>query len=85
MCALLASSGTTPPYCSCTDWEAMMFDKILPSRHTAAEVSSQDDSMARTVQWEGWLKDKGEILLQLKAKVGFPAFSKMQQPSVDVA
>ena len=25
----------------------MMFDKILPSRQTAADVSSQEDSMAR--------------------------------------
>jgi folate-dependent phosphoribosylglycinamide formyltransferase PurN len=59
----------------------MMFDKILPSRHTAAEVSSQDDSMARMVQWVDRLLDNGKILNQWTAKVGFPAISEMLQPA----
>jgi hypothetical protein len=49
MCALLASSGTTPPNFSCTFWLAIILDKILPSLQIAAAVSSQDDSMAKIV------------------------------------
>ena len=30
-------------------WLAMQFDNIFPSRHTAADVSSQEDSIARIV------------------------------------
>ena len=50
--ALLASSGTTPPYCSCTGWPAMILLSIWPSRHTATAVSSQEDSMPSImVEW----------------------------------
>ena len=45
-CALLASSGTTPPYSSCTFCEAMTLLRKMPSTITAAEVSSQLDSIA---------------------------------------
>src|SRR5215204_1624554 len=45
ICAREASSGTTPPYCSCTDWLAMTFERILPSTQIDAAVSSQDDSI----------------------------------------
>ena len=41
--------GTTPPYCSCTDWEAMILLKISPSLQTEAAVSSQEDSIAKIV------------------------------------
>lgn len=44
--ALLANSGTTPPYFSCTVWLAMKLDNIFPSTHTEAEVSSHEDSIA---------------------------------------
>jgi hypothetical protein len=49
MCALLASSGTTPPNVSCTVWLAIKLDKITPFTQTDAEVSSQEDSMAKMV------------------------------------
>jgi hypothetical protein len=49
ICALLANSGTTPPYCSCIFWVAMMLDKMTPSLQTDAEVSSQEDSIASMV------------------------------------
>jgi len=52
ICARLASSGTTPPYFSCTDWLAIWFDNIFPSTQTDAEVSSQEDSIARIVGME---------------------------------
>ena len=42
-----ASSGTTPPKSLWTCCEAMTFDNRTPSRRTAAEVSSQEDSMPR--------------------------------------
>ncbi len=42
-----ASSGTTPPYASCTFWLATTFDRIVSFRITAADVSSHDDSIAR--------------------------------------
>ena len=45
-CARLASSGTTPPNSSCTFCEAVTFESRMPSRITAAEVSSQLDSIA---------------------------------------
>jgi hypothetical protein len=47
ICALLANSGTTPPYCSWIFWVAIILDRIRPSVQTEALVSSQDDSMAR--------------------------------------
>src|SRR5690606_3181336 len=49
ICAREASSGTTPPYCSCTAWLAMGLDNIFPSTQIAADVSSQEDSIARIV------------------------------------
>ncbi len=50
MCLREAISGTTPPYLLWTAiWEAMTFDSMMrPSRTTAAAVSSQDVSMAKT-------------------------------------
>jgi hypothetical protein len=45
-----ASSGTTPPYCSCTAWPATTLLSSCPLRNTAAPVSSQLDSMARRVR-----------------------------------
>jgi hypothetical protein len=48
-----------------------MLDNILPPRQMAADVSSQDDSMARMVQVSGWLIDNRKILYQWLAKVGF--------------
>ena len=47
--ARLANSGTTPPYSSCTFCPAMTLLSRIPSRITAAEVSSQLDSMAKMV------------------------------------
>ena len=44
-----ASSGTTPPYCSCTFCEAMTLERMRSPRNTAAEVSSHDDSIASMV------------------------------------
>ena len=44
-----ASSGTTPPYDSCTAWLATTFESNTPLRMTAAEVSSQDDSMPKMI------------------------------------
>src|SRR5436190_19047070 len=49
ICARLASSGTTPPYCSCIFCVAIMLDNIFPSRQTDADVSSHEDSMASIV------------------------------------
>jgi Na+/glutamate symporter len=49
MCALLASSGTTPPYCSCIFCVAIILLNIFPSLHTAEAVSSQEDSIASMV------------------------------------
>ena len=49
MCARLASSGTTPPYFSCTNWLAIKLEWICPSMITEAAVSSQDDSIAKMV------------------------------------
>jgi hypothetical protein len=46
VCSLPASSGTTPPYCSCIFWLAVRLETTFPSMHTAADVSSQDDSIA---------------------------------------
>ena len=48
-CAREASSGTTPPKSLWTCWEAMTLDSSTPSRRTAAEVSSQEDSMPRII------------------------------------
>src|SRR5690606_8337298 len=45
-CALDASSGTTPPYFSWTDCNAIILLSILPSEITEADVSSQEDSIA---------------------------------------
>ena len=46
--ARAASSGTTPPYSRCSTWEETMLARRAPSGpRMAAEVSSQDDSMAR--------------------------------------
>lgn len=44
-----ASSGTTPPNSSCTLCDAMTLDSSRPSRITAAEVSSHDDSIPSMV------------------------------------
>ena len=46
-CALDASSGTTPPKSLCTCWLAITLESRYPSLMTAAEVSSQDDSIPR--------------------------------------
>ena len=46
-CARLASSGTTPPNSSCTPCDAVTLLSRMPSRNTAADVSSQLDSIAR--------------------------------------
>ena len=45
--ALEANSGTTPPNFLCTSWLATTLDKILLSDITAAEVSSQEDSIPK--------------------------------------
>lgn len=44
-----ASSGITPPYFWCTACEAITFERSVRSRMTAAEVSSQEDSMPKMV------------------------------------
>src|SRR5574341_226002 len=47
-CSRDASSGTTPPYFSCTfTWEETTFDSTAVSRSTAAAVSSQEVSIPR--------------------------------------
>jgi hypothetical protein len=46
-CAREASSGTTPPYCAGINWLAVWLASILPFTHTAADVSSHEDSMAK--------------------------------------
>ena len=46
-CALEANSGTTPPYFSCIDWLAVTLECTTPFIRTAAEVSSQLDSIPR--------------------------------------
>ena len=46
-CAREASSGTTPPYSSCIFCVAVMLLSTFLFFKTAAEVSSQEDSMAR--------------------------------------
>ncbi len=48
-CARDANSGTTPPYSLCTAWFATTLLSTTPSFSTAAEVSSQEDSMANMV------------------------------------
>ena len=49
-CSRAASSGTTPPYSACSlICEETALDKTLPSRTTAALVSSQEVSRARRV------------------------------------
>lgn len=48
--ALEANSGTTPPYCSCTVWLAVMLARILPSHSMAAAVSSQLLSMPKIME-----------------------------------
>src|SRR5206468_3668808 len=48
-CSRAASSGTTPPYAACSEvCEETTFETIRPFRTTAALVSSQDVSNART-------------------------------------
>jgi len=46
-CARDASSGTTPPYSAWTFCPAITFDRMTFSSITAAEVSSQEDSIPR--------------------------------------
>ena len=48
-CARDANSGITPPYLSCTAWEAITLERSVVFRKTAAEVSSHDDSMPRMI------------------------------------
>ena len=48
-CARDASSGNTPPHCSCMDCEAVMLERIFPFSHKDTAVSSQDDSMPSIV------------------------------------
>lgn len=48
-CAREASSGITPPYRSCTAWEAITLERSVVFRRTAAEVSSHEDSMPRMI------------------------------------
>ena len=49
-CSRAASSGTTPPYSACSlICEETTLDRIMPSRTTAALVSSQEVSRARRV------------------------------------
>src|SRR2546422_4337110 len=49
-CSRVANSGTTPPYSACS-WicEETTLDNTRPARTTAALVSSQEVSMARSV------------------------------------
>ena len=48
-CAREANSGTTPPYASCTACEAVTLLSRNPSCITAADVSSQLDSIPNMV------------------------------------
>jgi hypothetical protein len=55
-----------------------MFDNIFPSRQIEAEVSSQEDSMARIVALESGCADKKK-LIELAAKVGEEALANAQR------
>ena len=47
MCALLANSGTTPPYISCIFCVEITLERICVFKDTAADVSSHEDSMPK--------------------------------------
>ena len=48
-CSLEATSGTTPPYFEWYNCDEIIFDNILSLSRTAADVSSQEVSIASVI------------------------------------